>query len=225
MFKSYVIQGKGRMPAQPHIDEATLGLIYNFLNYGSHTALARANNALPDGPVVASGGVPIKSGKDDLNSGMLDYPADYKGPKSVYVEKHNWGFTVPDLFTPPFAGIAAYDLNKGTIKWKIPLGEYAKSDVKNLSTPNGTQNKGMVITASGLIFATCADGKVRCIDSDNGKVIWEYNLGRRSPSGMPAMYEAGGRQYLVVCSTGAVIDKTKNSEDVPKGYIVFALPH
>jgi len=225
MFKSYVIQGKGRMPAQPHIDEATLGLIYNFLNYGSHRALARANNTLPDGPVVASGGVPIKSGKDDLNSGMHDYPADYKGPKSVYVEKHNWGFTVPDLFTPPFAGIAAYDLNKGTIKWKIPLGKYAKSDVKNLGTPNGTQNKGMVITASGLIFATCADGKVRGIDADNGKVIWEYNLGRRSPSGMPAMYEAGGRQYLVVCSTGAVIDKTKNSEDVPKGYIVFALPH
>jgi hypothetical protein len=28
----------------------------------------------------------------------------------------------------------------------------------------------------------------------------------------------------VVCSTGALIDKTKKEEDVPRGYLVFALP-
>ena len=38
------------------------------------------------------------------------------------------------------------------------------------------------------------------------------------------MYEANGKQYLVVCATGKVKDKTKREEDVPKGYIVFALP-
>jgi quinoprotein glucose dehydrogenase len=38
------------------------------------------------------------------------------------------------------------------------------------------------------------------------------------------MYEANGRQYLVVCSTGRVKDKTKKDEDVPRGYIVYALP-
>jgi quinoprotein glucose dehydrogenase len=231
MFKSYIIQGKGRMPAQPHIDEATLGSIYNFLNHSGgprdgRTMPTNANNTITEGPVVASGGAPIKKSEiNELNAGMQDYPADYKGPKSVYAEKYNWGFAVPDLFAPPFAGIAAYDLNKGTLKWKKPLGEYAKLNVKNLGTPNGTQNKGMVITASGLIFATCADGKVRGIDADNGNVIWEYNLGRNNPSGMPAMYQAGGRQYLVVCSTGSLIDKAKKDEDVPKGYVVFALPN
>ncbi len=102
------------------------------------------------------------------------------------------------------------------------MGEYSKVDVKGLGTPHGTQNKGMVVTASGLIFATCLDGVVRAIDADNGKVVWQYDLGR-IPSGVPAMYQANGRQYLVVCATGAVIGKKKD-DDVPKGYITFALP-
>jgi len=227
LFKTYITQGKGRMPAQPHIDEATITSIFNFLNPGARGGRGPAptSNAMPDGPVVASGGAPVKaSANGGFGGGMRDYPEDYKGTKSIYIEKSNWGTAIPDLLAPPFAGIAAYDLNKGTIKWKIPLGEYAKSDVKGLGTPNGTQNKGMVVTASGLIFATCADGKVRGIDADNGKIVWEYNLGRSNPSGIPAMYQAGGRQYLVVCSTGAIIDRTKREEDVPKGYIVFALP-
>ncbi len=231
LFKTYISQGKGRMPAQPHVDEATLTSIYNFLTGGGAGAragrgmMAAASNVMPDGPVVESGPAPIKNGSiNDFSAGLRDYPADYTGPKVTYVERTNWGTAISDLLAPPFAGIAAYDLNKGTIKWKIPLGEYAKSDVKGLGTPNGTQNKGMVVTASGLIFATCADGKVRGIDADNGKVVWEYDLGRSNPSGIPAMYQAGGRQYLVVCSTGALLDRTKREEDVPKGYIVFALP-
>ncbi|MEI9946278.1 MAG: hypothetical protein WDN26_18915 [Chitinophagaceae bacterium] len=54
--------------------------------------------------------------------------------------------------------------------------------------------------------------------------MWTGNLGRSNPGGIPAMYEANGRQYLVVCSTGSLIDKTKKESDVPKGYIVYALP-
>ena len=225
LFKTYINQGKGRMPAQPHIDDATITSIYAFLNPGGRGGrpggMATGTPTMPDGPVVASGGAPVKV---TTNSGLRDYPADHTDPKALYVEKNNWGTAISDLLAPPFAGIAAYDLNKGTIKWKIPLGEYDKTNVKGLGTPNGTQNKGMVVTASGLIFATCADGKVRAIDADNGKILWQYDLGRANPSGIPAMYQANGRQYLVVCSTGALIDPTKKEEDVPKGYITFALP-
>ncbi len=229
LFKTYITNGKGRMPAQPHIDDATLTSIYAFLNpggRGGRPGAFPASNAMPEGPVVASGGAPIEnpSSASESAGGMTDYPADYKGPKSIYIERTNWGTAISDILAPPFAGIAAYDLNKGTIKWKIPLGEYAKSDVKGLGTPGGTQNKGMVVTASGLIFATCADGKVRAIDADNGKVLWEYNLGRANPSGIPAMFQVKGKQYLVVVSTGALLDRNKKEEDVPKGYITFALP-
>jgi quinoprotein glucose dehydrogenase len=82
----------------------------------------------------------------------------------------------------------------------------------------------MVVTASGIIFATCKDGKLRGIDENNGEIIWEYDLGRRDPGGIPAMYVANGVQYLVVCSSGGLADKKKKETDVPKGYIVFALP-
>ncbi|MDB5110306.1 MAG: Quinoprotein glucose dehydrogenase, partial [Mucilaginibacter sp.] len=224
-FKTVLNQGKGRMPAQPHIDDASIAAIYTFLASSARGGRGSSSNAgpeiMPDGPVVASGGAPIKQQPRGFG-GMKDYPKDYTGPKVQYVERSNWGVGVDSLMSPPWSGIAAYDLNKGTMKWKIPLGE-SGNGIKG-GTPNGTQNKGMVVTATGLILATCKDGKLRAIDADNGNIIWEYNLGRRDPGGIPAMYEANGRQYLVVCSTGALIDKSKKETDVPKGYIVFALP-
>lgn len=226
-FKIFIQQGKGRMPAQPHIDEATISAIYAFLAPaapGNRVNRSNAPETIPDGPVVESGGAPGKQTQTTMGwaNGMKDYPEGYTGPRSQYVEKNNWGVGVDSLMSPPWSGIAAYDLNKGILKWRIPLG-ISDAGIKG-GTPNGTQNKGMVITATGLIFATCKDGKLRAIDADNGNIIWEYDLGRRDPGGIPAMYQANGRQYLVVCSTGALIDKNKKETDVPKGYIVFALP-
>jgi quinoprotein glucose dehydrogenase len=120
----------------------------------------------------------------------------------------------------------AYDLNRGTIKWKIPFGnEPTIPGGKNLGKISGSARKGMVITATGIVFAVCGDGNVYAYDEDNGNILWSKDLGRINPSGIPAMYEANGKQYLVVCSTGALIDKTKKEEEVPKGYIVFALPN
>jgi quinoprotein glucose dehydrogenase len=223
-FKTIVNQGKGRMPAQPHIDDATLNAIYAFLappvrggNGGGRNA---GTDVKPDGPVVASGGVPIKLSPGGV---MKDYPAGYKGPRVNYAEKNNWGTGIPNLLSPPWAGIAAYDLNKGIMKWKIPLGDDPTVGVKGLGMPGGSSNKGMIVTATGILFAICGDGHIYAYDADNGNIIWDKELGR-TPSGIPSMYEANGRQYLVVCSTGGLRDKKQNDADVPKGYIVYALP-
>lgn len=229
-FKSVLSTGRGRMPAFPHLDDTEVANIYAYLapvTRGGRGGQNAGPAVMPEGPVVASGGAPQKPGAVQSGfgfGGMRDYPEGYTGKKVQFVEANNWGDAVPNILSPPWCGIAAYDLNKGTLKWRIGLGDDVKSGTKGLGVPNGTQNKGMVVTASGLIFATCKDGKVRAIDADNGKIIWEYDLQRADPGGIPAMYEANGRQYLVVCSTGALIDKTKNDADVPKGYIVFALP-
>ncbi len=226
-FKAVLGQGKGRMPSQSHIDDATISAIYSYLVPQPRGAGAGGGrrggvgaDAVIDGPVVETG--PVKT---DLPQGgvMKDYPEGYTGKKVLFVEKNNWGAGPSDLLSPPYSGIAAYDLNKGTMKWKIPLGDDPKSPVKGLGMPGGSSNKGMVVTASGIIFANCGDGHLYGYDADNGKVIWDKELGR-TPSGIPAVYQANGREYLVVCSTGPVRDKTKNDADVPKGYIVFALP-
>ncbi|RQP19875.1 MAG: hypothetical protein EAS52_00990 [Parapedobacter sp.] len=90
--------------------------------------------------------------------------------------------------------------------------------------PNGSQGKGMVVTSTGLLFSTCLDGRIYAYDTDNGNILWSTDLGRMNPFGLPAMYQVNGRQYLVVCSVGGLKDKSKDETDVPKGYLVYALP-
>lgn len=81
----------------------------------------------------------------------------------------------------------------------------------------------MVITSTGLVFATCVDGRIYAFDEDNGKTLWSIKL-RRVPEGIPAMYENGGMQYFVVCATGPAVDKSKPESEVPREYLVFSLP-
>jgi quinoprotein glucose dehydrogenase len=237
-FKSVLSSGRGRMPSFPHLEDSTVNAIYAYLvppaggrgGRGARGGAAGAAEPVIDGPVVASGGAPAKAGAaagggfgGGRGGGMSDYPEGYTGKKVQYVEAHNWGDNPGNILSPPWCGIAAYDLNKGIMKWRIGLGDDVQSGTKGLGLNNGTQNHGMLITRSGLVFATCKDGKLRAIDADNGKIIWEYDLGRDA-NGIPAVYEQNGREYLVVCATGGLTDKTKKDADVPKGYIAFALP-
>src|SRR5690606_40270150 len=80
----------------------------------------------------------------------------------------------------------------------------------------------MVVTATGLVYATSLDGSVYDYDADNGDILWKKAVGRANPQGIPAMYEANGRQYLVICSTGRLMDESLSEEDIPKGYVVYA---
>jgi glucose dehydrogenase len=53
-------------------------------------------------------------------------------------------------------------------------------------------------TAGGLIFfATGSDRRLRAYDRDNGREVWAMELPAAS-EGMPATYEIGGRQFIVV---------------------------
>ena len=58
----------------------------------------------------------------------------------------------------------------------------------------------MIVTSTGLLFATAKDGKVRAYSADDGKMLWTGRL-PHGTEGLPAMYEVNGRQYLVVCAT------------------------
>ncbi len=229
-FKGVMAVGKGRMPGFPHLTEVEIADIYAYLTPeaqrgpGGRGGQNGADGELPEGPVVASGGVPVAQ-QPNTGQRMSDYPEGYTGPKSTFVETNNWGVGVPNLLSPPWSLIVAYDLNEGTIKWKIPLGNDDRiPGSENLSMPNGSQGKGMVVTSTGLLFSTCLDGRVYAYDTDNGNIVWSTDLGRNNPGGLPAMYEVDGRQYLVVCSVGNLKDKSKDESEVPKGYIVYALP-
>ena len=64
------------------------------------------------------------------------------------------------------------------------------------------------------------DRKVRAFDRSTGKLLWETTL-PFSANATPAVYEAAGRQFVVICAEGS-----KGRRDDPKGaqYIAFALP-
>jgi quinoprotein glucose dehydrogenase len=135
---------------------------------------------------------------------------------------------------PPWSTLTAYDLNAGTIRWQAPLGivpELAAKGIANTGSYHPTRN-GVVATAGGLVFVgTWSDRTVRAFDKDTGKVLWEKEL-ESNPEGIPAVYEAGGRQYVVFAArTGRVFDNIgtdsmawKPGKPEAQGYYVFALP-
>ena len=129
---------------------------------------------------------------------------------------------------PPWAELIAYDLNKGDIAWRVPLGtvsSLAAKGITNTGSYRPTRN-GPVVTAGGLVFiATAADRYVRAYDKGNGKVLWERQI-PSNPDGIPAVYEVGGRQYVAFFAgnarsyTGIAWDAGKPEA---QGYYVFAL--
>ena len=154
---------------------------------------------------------------------MRDYPEGVSVPKVRYVDGSTtgWGLGHANLLAPPWSSIVAYDLNTGKIKWSRTHGRDLLG--RETGLPAGTQGKGMVITSTGIVFATSLDGRIYAYDEDNGNMLWSFML-QRVPEGIPIMYENGGRQYLALSATGALIDKTKTYLKVPRSYVVFALP-
>lgn len=126
--------------------------------------------------------------------------------------------------TPPWTTLTAFDMNQGTIKWKIPLGEVPELVAKGIrNTGSAFQKIGPVVTAGGLVFAGTRDKKVRAFDIDTGELLWEREVGM-AVDGIPAVYEVEGRQYILFCAASQP-GLTRATEVTIRGeYIAFALP-
>ena len=101
---------------------------------------------------------------------------------------------------PPWSEMTAYDLNTGEVKWRIPTGTVNAPPELGIPASTGSHfpRSGPLVTAGGLVFfATGSDRRFRAYDRDNGKEVWSYELPQTS-EGMPATYQAGGRQFIIV---------------------------
>jgi quinoprotein glucose dehydrogenase len=126
--------------------------------------------------------------------------------------------------SPPWTSMTAYDLNAGSIQWKIPLGEVPELAAKGFKNTGTHYPKvGPVITAGGLIFTGTRDRKVRAFDVEGGKVLWEKELDA-ALEGIPAVYEIGGKQYIVFCAAAQAGLTAATQVPIRGAYVAFALP-
>jgi quinoprotein glucose dehydrogenase len=123
---------------------------------------------------------------------------------------------------PPWTSLTAYDLNEGTIKWKIALGDVPEKNLKG--TGVHYPKIGPVITAGGLLFTGSRDRKIRAFDVETGKPLWEAEVGA-ALEGMPAVYQVDGREYIVFCAAAQEGLIPATQRPIQGSYVAFALPH
>jgi quinoprotein glucose dehydrogenase len=121
---------------------------------------------------------------------------------------------------PPWGTLNAIDLNKGEIRWQIPLGEYPELVAKGMRNTGSDNYGGPVVTANGLLFigATSFDKKFRAFDKLTGKLLWETTL-PAAGNATPSIYEINGREFIVIVCGGG-----KNDAPSGSSIVAFALP-
>lgn len=121
---------------------------------------------------------------------------------------------------PPWGTLNCIDLNTGKLTWQVPLGNYPELAIWGEDDTGAENFGGPSVTAGGVVFcAGAADLMLRAFSAEDGRLLWEHELpfGGYAP---PTIYEAGGKQYVVIAATGG------GKLDTPQGdaYVAFALP-
>jgi len=125
---------------------------------------------------------------------------------------------------PPWSSLTAFDLNQGTIKWKIALGDVPDLAAKGVKNTGSHYPKvGPVVTAGGLLFTGTRDRTIRAFDVETGHVLWEREVDA-ALEGIPAIYEIGGREFIVFCAAAQVGLTPSTQRTITGAYVAFALP-
>src|SRR4051812_2266078 len=230
---------KGQPPAVPSL-----------VNIGSRLTTAQVHNVIAHGQGLMPA-VPGLSPVDmdritayllhterGANVPEADQPKEVPAPSSPETARYRTGFgfmvtsTGLSPIKPPWTSLTAYDLNEGTIKWKIPLGEVPELAAKGITDTGAHFPKVVpVVTAGGLIFTGTRDRKVPALAWRAGAVLGEPQVDA-ALEGMPAVYSIDARKYIVFCAAAQPATDLLATPGHPAtqgksqkaAYVSFALP-
>ena len=194
-FENLISTGKNKMPAFSHLTEGEKDALASFiLNLDSLQREKFVNPVKEKNPYFKPRYVATGYIKFESKEG---YPA----------------------IAPPWGTLNAINLNTGELVWKATLGDYPELKAKGIHS--GTENYGgSVVTAGGLVFiAATKDEMFRAFNKLTGELLWETKLPAAAYA-TPAVYQANGKQYVVIACGGGGYLKTKSGDS----YIAFALP-
>ena len=214
--RTAVHDGLAPMPAFPDLSDEDIS------NLTAYLADPGKGDVPPE--ILTRMMAPVPAGKAKLGPGGQRYWTGYGYMNSTE--------GLPAI-GPPWSTLTAYDMNKGSIKWQIPLGEVTSLAAKGIhNTGSYWPRGGPVVTAGGLIIApTKSDNKLHIYDKDTGKQISEIEL-PAGPEGIPSVYEVAGREYIAISARPAVeapgdsqpLGAPPPAVKATQGYYVFALP-
>jgi glucose dehydrogenase len=232
-IQATVLDGKGEMPSFHQFTPSDIEALLDYLTAAdARNGGFRRNTgptSFPPGPIVETGPTAVRPDMAGKTGGMADYPEGVVGPKTRYV-MDAYGVQIAGR-KPPYTSLTAYDLNTGTIKWQIGLGDDYR--VLQEGGPHGTgaaetMKSSSIITSTGLVIVPAADRKIHFYDADSGKELHTIPMGAVT-SGSPSMYELNGKQYLLVTSSAVGTrqggdDKAADpAQTGPSGLVAFTI--
>ncbi|MCF0041712.1 outer membrane protein assembly factor BamB family protein [Dyadobacter fanqingshengii] len=118
---------------------------------------------------------------------------------------------------PPWGTLNAINLTTGEYEWQIPLGNNERLQAKDSPETGQEGSAGPIVTAGGLIFISGTnDKKLRAIDKQTGKVLWQTLLpGVANATACTYMHR--GKQYVALSVGG-------NKENPSGSIMAFKLP-